>query len=141
LSTLLFIGGIVALVVSTTVAGSMLWHYVNTTTFQALNGCVDQDDSLAWLQEQPYQPSPEYVTCTTGVHRTAIIEAWLAAALLACAVLALIVWTIEQFVEDHVTTSSGLPIYTTRFRAVRMGIGIAAILLAVLVVGVIFPAS
>lgn len=43
--------------------------------------------------------------------------------------------------DDYVTTSSGLPIYTTRFQAVRAGIGVVALLLAVMAVGILYPAG
>lgn len=134
---LAIVGVSVLLIVSATLAGRELWHFMDTSMFQALNGCVESSSPV--FRETAYQPSAEYAACVTGVHRTALIEAWVAVALLACAVLALIVWMIEQFIDEHITTSSGMPVSTPYLRAVRAGIGIAVILLCVVGVGLIYP--
>lgn len=141
-TTLLFVSGIIALMVSTAYDGTLLWHIVEQTMFQQLNTCVDTEfsASFAWLQEQPYKPSAQYAMCVASVHHAAIIEASLIVGLLVCGVLVIIVGMTEDFIDEHVTIK-GQSVSTAGLRAVRMGLGIAAILLAAAVVMIIFPVS
>ena len=141
-TTLLIVSGIVALVASTAYDGTMLWHVVEQTMFRQLNTCVDTEfsASFALLQEQPYKPSAQYTMCLASVHHAAIIEASLIVGLLVCGVLVIITGMIEGFIDDYVTVK-GQPVSTAGLRAVRTGLGIAAILLAAAVVMIIFPVS
>jgi hypothetical protein len=134
MSVLVFLGVVV-------LTAYQVWHTVDTAMFQWLNGCVDSDSSLGWLQEQPYQPSAQYMACVTGVHRTAIIEASLAVGLLIAAAVAVLVWMVEEFADDHVVRADGLPAFSHKYRVVRRGCGIVAILLVVAAVMLIFPMS
>ena len=134
---LLHVFAVVALVVSTVLSSIELWRFMNTGMFKALNGCKESGSPV--FQETAYQPSAEYANCVAGVHVAAAIEAWLAVALLACAILALIVTVVMKFTDEYVRTRTGMPVYTDRLRAVRAGIGIAVILLVAVAVMVIFP--
>lgn len=136
---LLHVFAVVALVVSTALGSIELWHFMNTSMFEALNGCVESGGSV--FRETAYQPSAEYTSCVAGVHVAAAIEAWLAVALLSCAIMALIVTVVMKFTDEYVRTRSGMPVYTDWLRAVRAGIGIAVILLVAAAVMVIFPAG
>lgn len=141
-TTLLLVSGILALVASTAYDGTQLWHVVEQAMFQQLNTCVDTEfsASFAWLQEQPYKPSAQYITCVASVHHAAIIVASLIVGLLVCGILVIIVGMTEGFIDEYVTIK-GQPVSTTGLRAVRTGLGIAAILLAAAVVMIIFPAG
>lgn len=136
---LLHVFTVVALVVSTVLGSIELWRFMNTSMFEALNGCVESGSPV--FRETAYQPSAEYTACVTGVHVAAAIEAWLAVALLACAIMALIVTVIMKFADEYVRASSGTPVSTAHLRAVRAGIGIAVILLVAAAMMVIFPAG
>lgn len=134
LSVLVFLGVVV-------LTAYQVWHTVNSAMFQWLNGCVDRDSSLGWLQEQPYQPSAQYTACVNGVHYTAAIEASLIVGLLIAAAVAVVTWMVEEFADDYVVRADGLPAFSHKYRAVRRGCGIAAILLVVAAGMLIFPVS
>lgn len=136
---LLHVFAVVALVASTVLSSIELWRFMDTGMFKALNGCKESGGPV--FRETAYQPSAEYANCVAGVHVAAAIEAWLAVALLACAILALIVTVVMKFTDEYVRTRTGMPVYTDRLRAVRAGIGIAVILLVAAAVMVIFPAG
>jgi hypothetical protein len=137
----LFLAGIGAFMAAVVFACISVWNMVNTMMFQTLNMCVDQDASLGWLQEQPYRPSAEYLSCVSGVHHASIIEASLVVGLLVCAVVAFVTWTVEEFFNDHVVPADGSQAYMFSFRAVYTACGVAAILLGAASVMMVFPVS
>jgi hypothetical protein len=94
------------------------WHFVDVTMFRRLNGCMDsRSKSFGVLQELPYQPSPEYVSCLNGVHHTAAIEASLVIGAMACVIVALAAWEIENFLNEYAVSADGSQARTYRFRA------------------------
>ncbi|MDN5274271.1 MAG: hypothetical protein JWP06_172 [Candidatus Saccharibacteria bacterium] len=123
--------------------GNLLWRVVYKAIYDFLNGCVDERANLAWLDEQPYKPSQQYLGCVHGPMITATVMAWVATAAFALFVLVVLTFITNAFIEERCekVTIVGVRPWRPVIRRIYRVCGWSALVLAIITLIVMAPSS
>ena len=123
--------------------GNLLWKVVYRAIYDFLNGCVDEHANLAWLGEQPYKPSQQYLDCVHGPMITATVMAWVAMAAIALFVLVALTFITKAFIEEgcEKVTTLGVRSWRRAIRRIYCFCGWGAFVLIIITLIMMAPSS